>query len=48
MKVCRADVFPGNKSYGALRYILKVTAVEFQDTPADPQTLEMDYEILLD
>lgn len=29
-------------------YILKVTAVEFQDTPADPQTLEMDYEILLD
>lgn len=29
-------------------YVLKVTAVEFQDTPADRQTLEMDYEILMD
>lgn len=39
---CRADVFYGNKSYGARRYILKVTAAEFQDTLVDPQTLEMD------
>lgn len=48
LNVCRADVFPGNKSYGAHRNVLKVIAAEFQDTPADPQTLEMDYEILLD
>lgn len=48
LNVCRADVVPGNKSYGARRYVLKVIAAEFQDTPADPQTLEMDYEILLD
>lgn len=36
-----ADVFPGIKRYSAHRYVFKVTAAEFQDTPADPQTLEM-------